>query len=149
MKEFSLGVSLLPGFSLKIGNGFRLFLETGCPLASTSNWYQQAVPVVTSMMGKGTDGCRVPYVGRAWLGGTWELSPKNTGPSLELCMPCSEGGARAGVTAQSLLSPQTVLCPAQGLWRKCCMGTAVRFQLCGGSLGCLVGSSEELCVCCC
>lgn len=26
------------------------------------------------------------------------------------------------------------------------MGTAVRFHLCGRSLGCLVGSSEELCV---
>lgn len=103
-----------------------------------------AVLVVTSIMGKDTDGCRVPCPGEPGLGGRGN-SEQRTQLLLSSCVcSCPAGGAKAGVTAWSSLSPQSVLCPAQGPWRKCCMGTAVGFQLCGRSLECLADSSEEL-----
>lgn len=88
VKEFSFEnfITAWGFFFFLIWSGFCSFLETGCFLGSTSKWYQQAVPVVTSIMRTNSDGCRVPCLGRTWLGGTWELSAKNTTPSLELCV---------------------------------------------------------------
>lgn len=117
-RSFLRRVSLLPGFSLKIGNGSLQFLEAGCSLASMScashqrhgenyGWLQSATSRESPS-----------------LGDIGALSRECKG-ALELCVPPrSAGGTRDGVTTSFALCSTKALEKRE---RGVCVGAAVGF----------------------
>lgn len=141
-RSFLWRISLLPGFSLKIGNSLLQFLETGCSLAGTSyashqhhgeNYRRLQSAMSRESLAWGTEEQRMQRSFSRAMCATTLCREVQRVVSLhrahchhELCSVlhkgCGEQAGRGG------------------------LGAAVVFQLCGRSLGCLAGSNEELCV---